>query len=98
VLDEGVAFLSGGMAKLPDGDHQRYRLEDERHTQDHVADEERLVALTPVEQHRDALVEREESAHEEDEGRHKKRPEEAILSVPVGMLLVRCTLREVQAD
>lgn len=93
VFPERAALGPSRPSELAGANGQRAPLEDERPSKDQVVDQERAVIRRPIQDARDALIEGEAAAGEEDQNSDEERPEEPVLAMPEGMFIVRSSLR-----
>jgi hypothetical protein len=97
VAPERTILFPCGLSKRTGADYQRATFEDERPTQDDVAEQKRVGLSRPSSYLRDALVDRKDSAGDKEAGSDEQRPEETVLAVAVGVFPIRAALREGQA-
>jgi hypothetical protein len=92
MIPKGTAPFPGGLPELPDSNDQRCAFEDERRSQDDIADQVRPVTLRLASYLRYTLIEREDGAGDEETNGDDEGPEEPFLSVAERVLRIWSSL------
>ena len=89
---KGTVLFPRGSRELPDSNDQRCAFEDERRTQDDVADQVRPLPLRLTGYLRYALVEREDGTGDKETNGNDKGPKETFLAIAERVLWIRASL------